>query len=144
MVDIFKTSWVVAQSVALLILCAGFVAAPHPTKASMDRAWNAWERGLRHQCPSRHVPWVGDGGYDELLDEFDTSLSRSDFKKLEAEEDFSPCREVNGFSCEMMVALDAYQRLGLMKRFVDFGCRHVRCEDIAVCWSVDLPKAARH
>jgi hypothetical protein len=29
--------------------------------------------------------------------------------------------------------MDAYQHLGLLTRFVRYGCREVRCEEVALC-----------
>jgi len=42
--------------------------------------------------------------------------------------------EQTGFSCEMAVHLDAYNKLGLLDRFTAaFGCRYYRCEEVSLC-----------
>lgn len=91
---------------------------------------------MKSRCPSHHVDWVY-GGYDDLLYNFVKTLPESIRRKVnsitEAESARRCAREVAGFSCEMGVNLDAFNKLGLMDRFVEFGCRHVRCRDIALC-----------
>jgi hypothetical protein len=41
--------------------------------------------------------------------------------------------EEAGFGCEFSTRLVAYRRLGLMPRFVRFGCKVVKCEEAGIC-----------
>ena len=116
-------------SVALLVL-----AWPIRSFADMT-AWQAWEYDLHRRCPSNHVEWVADGGYDELLGAFESSLPTPTQKKIARIVDYDHrcADEKAGFSCEMAMSLDAFRRLGLLELFVEFGCAHVKCEDVALC-----------
>jgi hypothetical protein len=38
-----------------------------------------------------------------------------------------------GFYCEMTVHLDAFNRLGLLRRFAAFACQHYKCAGPALC-----------
>jgi len=104
------------------------------TSAGEGSAWNMWMAELKRRCPSRHVEWVGDGGYDDLLGNFEVTLPAKTQRKLDRLEDFSHhCQTANGFTCEMLVSVDAYRVSDLIKRFASFGCRHYRCAEIAMC-----------
>lgn len=98
-------------------------------------SWKAWERELHRQCPENHVEWIGDSRYDDLLGAFIHTLPSSTQRKITALADYQHrcAKEVGGFSCEMAVHLDAFNRLGLLKRFVAFGCRQYKCDDVALC-----------
>jgi hypothetical protein len=92
------------------------------TSAGEGSAWNMWTAELRRRCPLRHVEWVGDGGYDDLLGKFEVTLPLRTQRKLDRLEDFSHhCQTANGFTCEMLVSLDAYRVLGLLGKFSSFG-----------------------
>jgi len=104
--------------------------------ARTTNAWQAWEYELHRQCPSRHVEWIGDGGYDELLVEFDKTLpphTRSRILNIAEKEMDRACAGTEGFSCEMSEYLDIFQRLRLLTRFTRFGCTRVKCEEVAIC-----------
>ena len=98
-------------------------------------AWQVWEQDLRRQCPSKHVEWVADGSYDELLGAFEASLALPTQKKIAQIVDYSHrcASEEIGFACEMATSLDAFRKMGLLKSFVEFGCAHVKCEEVALC-----------
>ncbi|HWX34824.1 MAG TPA: hypothetical protein VNZ53_46280 [Steroidobacteraceae bacterium] len=118
-----------AVSVALLAL-----AWPIPSLAEKT-AWEAWERNLHRQCPNNHVEWVADGGYDELIGAFQSSLSVATQKEVVRIADYGHrcAHEELGFGCEMATYLDAYRRLRLLSLFVEFGCANVKCEEVALC-----------
>jgi hypothetical protein len=103
--------------------------------AAEPTGWALWLAGLAKSCPARHVDWVGDGGYDELIGAFAATLPKPVEAKITALADYEHrcASEKAGFSCEMGVHLDAYRRLHLMRAFVLYGCRNVRCEEAALC-----------
>jgi hypothetical protein len=107
-----------------------------PIAASAEASpWQAWEHYLHQRCPNNHVEWVEDGGYDELLGAFEATLplrAREEISRI-IDYDHRCAAETVGFSCEMGMSLYAFRRLGILKRFVDFGCAHVKCEDVASC-----------
>jgi hypothetical protein len=126
----------------LLTLVTGGVSLPLAASSASIHSWDAWTAELKRQCPANHVDWVEDGGYDELLDDFGRSLPRGLNRKVSAiasPEMERGCGGTAGFSCEMGAYLDAFQRLRLIHRFAAFGCRHYRCEDIALCERTGLP-----
>ena len=97
--------------------------------------WKIRERDLHQQCPENHVDWIGDGGYDGLLGDFIDKLPISTQRRISAIADYSHrcSKETAGFSCEMAVHLDAFNKLGLIKQFTAFGCRRYKCEEPALC-----------
>ena len=111
--------------------------------AGNNDPWNVWRMKLKSQCPSQHVNWICDVCYDALLYNFEKTLPDSMRRMADSLADSASARrcakEIAGFSCEMSESLDAYNKLGLMNRFVGFGCRHVRCSDIALC-TTDYPE----
>jgi hypothetical protein len=69
-----------------------------------------------------------------LLGNFEVTLPTKTQRKLDRLEDFSHhCQTANGFTCEMLVSIDAYRVFGLVGKFASFGCRHYRCAEIAMC-----------
>jgi hypothetical protein len=103
--------------------------------------WDVWYSDLQHTCPSHHVEWISGDDHDELLGDFLPTLSQSTRRKVEVIVDESRrCANVMGFYCEFEVNLDAFQKLGLLKRFVHFACHARRCEEAAIC--TDLTRAA--
>ena len=107
-----------------------------------DKVWHAWERETHRQCPSHHVDWIADGLYDELLGGFTQTLPKPTQRKIDSIADYSRrCKEeIAGFSCEMATDLDAFNKLGLLKRFTAFGCHHWTCEEESLCTSIGSDK----
>jgi hypothetical protein len=105
-------------------------------------AWELWDRGLERSCPDRHVQWVADGGYLDLLAAFEATLPQQSQAQVRRGTDFKHrcASEEIGFACEMGVSLEMYRSLGLLDRFISFGCSHVRCEEPALC--SQFPRAA--
>jgi hypothetical protein len=119
----------------LLVVCA--------TRAFADTSdgWAVWSRNLKQMCPGRRVEWVEDGGYLDLLYAFEATLPEKmrDLVRRTGDINSRCSDEKIGFSCEMSVSLETYKRLGLMRRFVAFGCREVRCEEPALCSKFPRP-----
>jgi hypothetical protein len=126
-----------------LLLFSSFVllvALPSVAEATKKKSsWEVWEAELQRQCPANHVDWVFDGYYLDLLNSFEETLPALTRQKIFSIADYSRlcAQETMGFSCKMGASLDAFNRLGLMKQFVVFGCRHYKCEEPALC---SLPK----
>ena len=85
------------------------------------------------ECPNRHERWKEEEEYDEFLHEFGKTLSQRLDRQWGIEADYArTCAgEANGgagFSCEM-----AANKLGLLRQMIRFGCRTVKCEDLASC-----------
>jgi hypothetical protein len=106
-----------------------------PAGARAGDAWQAWEKALARECPERHVEWVCDGCWAELIGAFQASLARPVAKRAVALADTRHvCREERaGFSCEMGAYLKAWRRLGLLPRFTRWGCQAIKCEEGALC-----------
>ena len=94
-----------------------------------------WERDLHRQCPANHIEWIADGSYDDFLADFIDMLPLSTQRKISSIADYSHrcSKETAGFSCEMYVHLDAFNKLGLFKQFTAFGCRRYKCTEPALC-----------
>lgn len=126
-----RMRWRIALSVLFLL------GSQIPVFAGNIDSWNVWMRKLKARCASHHVEWISDGDYIELPYNFVKTLPESTRRRVDSIADAVSARrcakEIAGFSCEMSASLDAYNKLGLMNRFVEFGCRHVRCQDIALC-----------
>jgi hypothetical protein len=109
-----------------------------PGEAKED-AWSAWQRELNRACPDNHVDWICDGCIDEFLADFTKTLSSDTQRKIAKIADYSHrcARETAGFYCEMSADLNAFRRLGLLRKFVDYGCRHYKCYEPALCTELD-------
>ncbi len=96
--------------------------------------WKDWNGAVKLQCPSHHLELLGDI-YDELIDKFSKTLPRSIDEKAISIADYSRrcADETAGFSCEMAVYVDAYKKLGLLKKFTQFSCRQYKCLEAAYC-----------
>ncbi len=96
---------------------------------------SSWERSVADQCPTHHLERMCDGCYDDFLDGFERTLPKAAQSKIRKIADYAHrCRqEVAGFSCEMTVHLDAMRRLGLLGRFVAYGCAGYTCPYAGHC-----------
>ncbi len=112
---------------------------PVIAKESEEDVWKDWEAEWRRQCPSNHLEWFPDGSTDDLLGDFYQTLSPSLQHKVSAIADYSRrcSMEEIGFACEMSINLDAFNKLGLLKRFTAFACHHYKCVEASLC---TLPK----
>jgi hypothetical protein len=122
----------IPSSVLLALLISSL--AMGATSAPVDN-WSRWEVGVTRTCPGHHVNWIFQDGHLALIEGFEPTLSNGVRRRLVRLEDF-PHRcasEVGGFACEFGAALAAYARVGLMRSFVAYSCRHVKCEEPAVC-----------
>jgi hypothetical protein len=127
-----RDNTVSVKHVRLLLLL--FITLPSINDAH-ENVWDSWTRDLQRQCPSNHVDWIGDDFHDELLTAFVQTLPPSSQRRVSSLADYSRrCAGVKiGSSCEMSVHLDAFIRLGLLKRFTAFGCHRYKCEEPALC-----------
>ncbi len=117
---------------AILVLVLGIV--PASSRAGEADTWKDWQALLQKSCPTRHVDWTCDGCWTQLTGAFEDTLAAADQRKISRVRDVRACeQETIGFSCEMGASLDAYKRVGLLRRFVTFGCRAVKCEEVALC-----------
>jgi hypothetical protein len=116
------------------VMLAVALAAPLAASGATN-VWHVWEHKILKACPTHHVDWIGNGTYDELLEAFEQTLPAAKVKQISVMADLNKrcAGEIAGRSCEMHASLQVYQRLGLMDRFVAFGCRNVKCEDVALC-----------
>jgi hypothetical protein len=94
-----------------------------------------WEAAVKTRCPTHHLEWICDGCWDDFLADFEQTLSNTTQGRISKIADYSRrcAKEEVGFSCEMSVHVDAMNRLGLLKRFVAYGCAHYSCEEAAIC-----------
>jgi len=102
---------------------------------SAESSWNRWERLSRESCPSHHVELICGDCYLFLVEDFDATLSASQRRDVIriAEVKRRCADEWGGFGCEANRSFIAYDKLGLMHKFVRYGCRRIKCEDAAIC-----------
>jgi hypothetical protein len=116
------------------ILVVAFGATTALSEANDAGAWTRWQVALQQACPGRHVDWACDTCWTQLTGAFEDTLGAYDRQKISRIVDFRDCeQEKAGFSCEMDASLRAYERVGLLRRFVAFGCQAVKCEEPALC-----------
>jgi hypothetical protein len=120
-------------SMMLAVLSA--VVASSVLAASTDQAWRDWQRLSHGQCPTHHVEWVCGDCYLFLVEGFDATLTSAQQRNARRVADIarSCAKEQFGFGCEAGRSFLAYEELGLMPRFVHYGCRVIKCEEAAVC-----------
>ena len=98
--------------------------------AALERGdfWSMWENAAHCQCPGNDLKWLGmSEDAADYVGGFDATLPQSDQKTIETIVDDRCREEVGGFTCLLAVHVDAYKRLGLLKRFAAFGCEHYEC-----------------
>jgi hypothetical protein len=101
-----------------------------------------WQRQVERLCPSHHVEWIADGSYDDVIAAYDDRLTPRLQREARRIADYSHrcSHETVGFSCEWAAYIDAYWKLGLLSDFAVWTCRHVKCEEAALC---ELPAPPR-
>ena len=111
--------------------------------ASQAADISTWEAAAEARCPAHHLEWTCDGCWDDFLAAFEATLPKSTQGKILKIADYSRrcAKEVAGFSCEMSMHVDAMHRLGLLRRFVAYGCAHYTCEYAASCTRLPGPAA---
>jgi hypothetical protein len=120
----------------LRILAYVILALSMPASASASSAWEEYNAILAKQCPSHHADAIVGGQYLDLLDAYDSTLSRAVKKKVKIRADISKkcSAEVAGFSCELGRSIEAYRQLGLLHNFATWSCHHIRCTgDYGIC-----------
>ena|SRR5579862_9246634 len=129
------------MKVAAILLLAVVALTSTQLGAAQPSAWAVYNRSLEQSCPGRHVDWVFDGGYGDLLFAFELTLPAQTRGKIMQVADLKHrcASETIGFACEFGWSLEAYRRLGVLKRFVSYGCDHVRCEEAALCSEFPKP-----
>jgi len=121
-------------AILTLVLTLAFSATTTFLKADDAGAWKQWQALPQQSCPGNHVEWTCDSCWTELTGAFEDTLGASDQRKISRVRDFRGCEgEKIGLSCEMGASLKAYLRAGLLRRFVVFGGRAVKCEEPALC-----------
>jgi len=107
------------------------------SNAAAADGWQIWHRELKLWCPTHHVERICEDCYIDLIEDFDRTLAKRVRSKVTAIADTSHrcAHDVAGFSFEMAAHLEAMNRLGLMTRFAQFGCRHYRCSEPSMCTS---------
>jgi hypothetical protein len=88
--------------------------APSVASAQFAASQQVWESELNQRCPSRHVEWIPDGSYDDVIAAYDAGLSPNLQREARRIADYSHrcSHEVAGSSCEWAAYIDAYWRLG--------------------------------
>lgn len=127
MQKIKRARWTAIFSLVLSIV-------PASLRADATDTWREWQVLLQKSCPKNHVDWACDSCWTQLTGAFEDTLGTSDRQKLSRVRDYHGCeQEKIGLSCEMGASLEAYKRVRLLQRFVSFGCRAVKCEEVALC-----------
>ena len=96
--------------------------------------WDTWNKSTKQICPSHKLDLLGDV-YDDLIGDFSKTLPRSIDAKVNSIAAYSRrcADEKMGFYCEMAVHVDAYEKLGLLKKFATFACSKYKCLEGAYC-----------
>jgi len=117
--------------IILVAACATLTAWP----ANAMDAWRDWFHQSRRLCPSHHVDWICNDCYLNLTEGFDRTLTVGQVRRVEriADVDHRCANVEGGFGCITSSEFYAYDRLGLMPRFVRFSCKAVKCEELVDC-----------
>lgn len=111
-------------------LALAFAAAAGPAAA-----WRLYDAKLASACPAHHVAWLCGDCAIELVEAFGATLPAPLAHRVVAVADtrHACAAEAIGVGCAVGRSLLAYRDLGLLDRFVAYGCRTVRCEEAALC-----------
>lgn len=111
-----------------------FLAMPSVAFAQFAASNRAWYGEIKRLCPNRHVEWIPDGAYDDLLALYNAKLSphlQRDARRIA--DSYHHCSQTAGFWCEWAAYVNAYWKLGRLPDFAAWTCRHVKCEEAAIC-----------
>jgi hypothetical protein len=125
------------------IACA-FLLMPSVASAQFAASQEAWEGQMKRLCPSHHVEWIPGGSYDDVIASYDAKLSPRLQREARRIADYSHrcSHETAGLSCEWAAYIDAYWKLGRLPDFAAWTCRHVKCEEAAICELPPLPSGS--
>lgn len=117
------------------VLAAGISTATASSTRAGDQAWESWYRDIDIACPSHHVEWLYEATYPYLYEGFNSTLAPSERRRVQRIADTKQhcADETVGHSCELGRHLKAYRTVGLTQKFVRYTCRHVMCQDGALC-----------
>ena len=116
-------------------LALSFLLLPAAASAQFEASQRVWQHRMKQLCPNRHVEWISDGSYDDVIGSYDATLSPRLQREARRIADYSHrcSRETAGFSCQWATYIDAYWKLGRLNDFARWTCRHVKCEYAAMC-----------
>jgi len=108
---------------------------PSVAFAQFAASQQAWESQMRRLCPNHHVDWIPDGSYDDVIAAYDAKLSPQLQREARRIADYAHrcSHKTAGLSCEWAAYIDAYWKLGRLHDFAVWTCRHVKCEEAAIC-----------
>jgi len=91
------------------------------------------ERCLQQVCPSHHVDWSCESCWTQITGAFEDTLKLTERREIQSAIKPHACdSEEIGVSCGMGEALQAYEQLGLLRRFTAYSCKIVKCEEPAL------------
>lgn len=116
---------------------------PSVASAQFAASQRAWESQMERLCPSHHVEWIPGGSYDDVIAAYDAKLSPHQQRAARRIADYSHrcSHETAGLSCEWAAYIDAYWKMGRLSSFAAWTCRHVKCEETAICELPSPPSA---
>ena len=118
----------------LAIFCGLMLAAPAAARTPYERAMAPYLAALHRQCPGRDLEDLSLGDLNLIMEGFDERLASAQ-KQSVARQVRLECRHsIAGLGCANTGALLAYERLGVLPRFVSQVCATSwRCTAFADC-----------
>jgi hypothetical protein len=119
-----------------------FLLVPSVASAQFAASQQRWDDEIRRLCPTHHIEWIPGGSYDDVIAPYDANLSLRLQHEARRIADYSHrcSHETAGLSCEWAAYIDAYWKMGRLHDFAVWTCRHVKCEEAAIC---KLPSASQ-
>ena len=107
-------------------------------------AREVWDAQVASTCPSAHVEWVPFSSYSDLQAAYLGTLSRAlseEVVALAQSHSAGPCHHRNAaMQCYEFEVFEALARTGQLAPFAKWSCRHIRCQEMAVCSAFPSPK----
>jgi hypothetical protein len=118
-------------ALALVLIASASHAAP---KTPYDRAMTPYIAELNRQCPGRKLEDLSAGGLELIMEGFVERLTPAQRRQVQDTVGERCARIEAGLTCANTASLDAFRRLGVLRRFVDEACATTwTCRAFADC-----------
>ena len=119
-----------AAAAAVLLAPAAQAAGETP----YERAMGPYLAELDRQCPGRDLQDLSLGEFNRIMEGFDDHLTKPQQRTVERQVGRDCRHQIAGIGCANTGSLLAYERLGVLPRFVAQVCATpVRCKAFADC-----------
>ncbi|WP_353228892.1 hypothetical protein [Novosphingobium sp.] len=119
----------------LPFIMIALVALPNIGLARPVNNQGVFDRGVKSICQSRHIKWISDGDFDDIIGDYQESISpkiRNKIKRLANYKRYCSSEQF-GLECEWDTYLSAFRNTNHLADFTAWVCHHVKCREPGDC-----------